>query len=280
MAVIVLLGVGFWWLGAVFLLLCVIGRPCFAEEENARIGPGDLGPAAQRSLTRRIAKTLIGDDSEAREEAATELLLHYNELTPRVIELINKEEYSVRFWSTQALLRELALERFPKSKSSYPEVRGLIPTLVETARRDIAAAPEVEDYKEHMARGLNANWLGVLLGRSKANEGDLQRAVPVLRDLLTDETAYVQARTLSGIVWMGPKAKPLVPELVNLLQNPTCQHRFSVCDVLRRIGPEAKEAVPALLQALTDPRMKAVARWSLERIDPAALKKGKRKRKL
>jgi len=48
---------------------------------------------------------------------------------------------------------------------------------------------------------------------------------------------------------LGPKAKPLLPELIVLLKSPEEYFRSSAIRVLRQIGPDAAEALPALREA-------------------------------
>jgi hypothetical protein len=66
---------------------------------------------------------------------------------------------------------------------------------------------------------------------------------------------FRRQRATVGFKMLGPTAKPVVPELIKLLEdsNTSISVRYEAATVLGRIGPEAKAAVPVLLRLLTEP---------------------------
>jgi HEAT repeat protein len=62
------------------------------------------------------------------------------------------------------------------------------------------------------------------------------------------EKLEVRISAACALAFVGPKAKPLVPELVKLMEEEDPGARLAAAEAAGRIGPWAKKAVPALLK--------------------------------
>jgi HEAT repeat protein len=85
----------------------------------------------------------------------------------------------------------------------------------------------------------------------KLDDSVVQQIVSALNVGLSDSHESVRASAAVAISWIGPRAKPAVPALVRLLDDPDPQVSKNVVSAIRAMGPEAKEALPELEQSLT-----------------------------
>ena len=160
------------------------------------------------------------------------------EIKPALFEALHSDPgYAVRVRNNAAALTATATRRSPP----HPKTAQL--------ERAIAAAEELGRLNE---------WKPLLaLGTLTAVEGlaKLENPPPpVLKALVRwageqdDRLRYAAARALQEY---GPKASPIVPELIAMLDQ-SGGVRASALDVLERLGPAAKTAVPRLGLLLKD----------------------------
>jgi len=74
---------------------------------------------------------------------------------------------------------------------------------------------------------------------------------------------------------LGKLGQESVPALIQALQNPDTEVRFSTARILGSIGKGAVDAVPALIQLLQehDPEGRGVNSWTVPRVAAEALEK-------
>ena len=75
--------------------------------------------------------------------------------------------------------------------------------------------------------------------------------MPVLIDLLKDETPSIRQAVAYGLGQLGPEAAAAVPGLSDALRDDDDFVKVSAATALGNIGPEAKDAIPALTALAT-----------------------------
>jgi HEAT repeat protein len=96
-------------------------------------------------------------------------------------------------------------------------------------------------------------------------------ALPDLMEALSDPDDYVAQEASNTLVRIGPKA---VPHLARALSHMQSWVRWQAIEVLLRLGPDAKDAVPALARQVKEGRvmMRILAAMKLGRLGPQARK--------
>jgi HEAT repeats len=77
-------------------------------------------------------------------------------------------------------------------------------------------------------------------------------AVPELIELLTDPSAPTRAYAAFALSQVGPEANIAIPELIKRLTDEDGNVRAATCRTLRQAGPSAREALPGLIRCLRD----------------------------
>jgi HEAT repeat protein len=88
--------------------------------------------------------------------------------------------------------------------------------------------------------------------------------------LIRDPDGATSAYATYELSRLGPAAKPMVPRLIDLLQDENVYVRTSAVVILGDIGSDAKAAIPYLIIALQDPevRVRINVPHALASIDP------------
>ncbi len=92
--------------------------------------------------------------------------------------------------------------------------------------------------------------------------------VPLMKKLLIDPDPKTRKIALSVLHGVGPKAEPVIPELILLMGDK--EYVGLAISTLGSIGPAAKPAVPALISVLLDENQRYGAMEALKAIGPAA----------
>jgi HEAT repeat protein len=189
---------------------------------------------------------------------------------PKLVELLEKGNASVRSWASIALgsigptaehdvvdLLQQRLDRFyvidreralkglaylgAEAKSTLPKVKKLM----ENPDKSV----------QHIAA--RTYW---------KISGDPKPAVEILTKLIP--TMIYGADSMSILAEMGADAKSAVPEIVKHLQSPEVTVRESACYALAAIGPDAASAIEPLKQMATDKDLlvRAIAEMAIEEI--------------
>ncbi len=134
------------------------------------------------------------------------------------------------------LLAEAAAERDPQLAN------GALQALARIGPAATAALPEI---RAQLRRGdAQRRYRAAFALGSIAAPDD-----PDVASDLRDDAAPVRAATAEAIGWMGPKAAPLGPELVRLLDDPDADVGRAAVESLCKIG---RPAIPAIQSALAD----------------------------
>jgi hypothetical protein len=127
----------------------------------------------------------------------------------------------------------------PKEPSN--QGKSLSAWLEDYARTEYANEPDwtpawTEEDRQAQARAVNAvREIGT-------------NAIPWLLEMVSSQDAISGHRGVLGFQALGRAAKPAVPALIAMMQDPLLTHRATVCPALGAIGPAAEEAVPVLLK--------------------------------
>lgn len=84
--------------------------------------------------------------------------------------------------------------------------------------------------------------------------GQSSEVWPEFRDAIQhpDSSDRVLQTAMSGVMTIGPRASPLVPRLIELLETPARKNlQPTVIRTIGKIGPGAKKSTPALIRAMT-----------------------------
>ena len=75
----------------------------------------------------------------------------------------------------------------------------------------------------------------------------------IARDPLRAALSRVEKQQIAiwGIRLLGPQARPAIPQLIRLLDDPDSGVQWTAIECLAGLGPKAEEAVPALIRRLT-----------------------------
>ena len=130
-------------------------------------------------------------------------------------------------------------------QASFPGIRHGQPS----AKREEA---------ERAIRQIGTNALPTLLSMVRASDSPVKRKLIALADkqrvihpnLHSDD--YYHAKASYGFSILGPLAKPLVPALINALDEKNAGVRAAAAHSLGAIGPGAETAVPTLINHLND----------------------------
>jgi HEAT repeat protein len=171
-------------------------------------------------LVHYLSKTEKKDDSPTTpaERAAEALGIigpAAKEAVPELIKLLEKDEFGSEI--TEALGR------------IGPDAKAAIPALVARI-------------------GKNGHRYDVVRALSQIGPD----ALPALRKALKDSDHSVREDVCHGLTLMGPKARPALPDVVELVYDPVQSVRKSALECLAAMGPAAKSALPALTEALND----------------------------
>ena len=245
----------------------------------------DGGPAAVPVL----CEIATSPDESLRSEALISLRLIGPEAraaTPVLAATIQKETDSSRFQTASEALAKVDLVAATETLSAVVRDKG------DTGRRAWALT-ELEKLAPHCEGALPV--LNELL--KSPDEGAVLRvqAIRVLWHLkqpaeplvaalcaeANDRKSPAGVQALEALGDMGPAAKPAVPTLLELLQNPQLAstgrrwgpaHRAAVIRTLGQIGPEAEAAVPALLTLVNidDFFLRREVALALARMGPSA----------
>jgi len=172
---------------------------------------GMIGPAAKPAIPE--IRRLLMDDPEPTAQGEEALGRIGSSAVDVLIELLSHENAQVRSEAARALAR------------IGPEARVAVPVLIKRLLdEDLAVGVE-----SAVALYAIAGWMDLY--------------VPVLSNGLKVEPHYVA----NAIIRIGPAAKPVVPALIELIQETDDEvDRYWAATALGHIGPEAKAAVPIL----------------------------------
>jgi HEAT repeat protein len=167
-----------------------------------------------------------------------------------------------------------------------------------------------KDAHPALEKVLTDKYAFVALGAARAlvqTGGDIDKALPVLRDGLEHPQPAVIHLAIRSVEPLGAQAKGVVPDLVRLLEHreadlriaaalalgaigseakgaakaiggmlksENARERYQAAEALARLGPDARDAVPALSAALKNPELKSNIGHpvfkALQKLGPAA----------
>ncbi len=99
---------------------------------------------------------------------------------------------------------------------------------------------------------------------------DAAPVVPKLIEMLDDRSDGFRSLIYRILGQIGSAAKPAIPKLVELLKEKSDDEFSTIFETLQAIGSDAKDVVPALIESLRKPVLAESAIKSLYRIGPAA----------
>jgi HEAT repeat protein len=135
------------------------------------------------------------------------------------------------------------------------------------SRRKPAVQGNAAEVFQHFAANLERIRTSGTLEPGHADPKATTRVADLVKTLADPYPNSNREAAVTALKQMGAAAKPAVPALMNLLDNPDWQNRQSAAEVLGTIGPDAKAAVPKLMKLLADPHGPSLAQRSRGRLE-------------
>jgi HEAT repeat protein len=169
-----------------------------------------------------------------------------------------------RIASTTAVLAALALLGWLAFHSSEPSYHGKSLSIwLDQARQNKEVENALQDvYLDTPAaravRGIGKDALPSLLRMAHTRDTPLRREMVDLSqryDWLRIHPQHfqdIQMKAAYGFLVLGPAAKPALPNLVSMLDDPASEVRLLAAFAIAKIGPDSAPAIPALQRLITN----------------------------
>lgn len=210
------------------------------DDEHCRLSALEaLGSIKRKEVVEPLI-TLLKDDDRAIQLAAMWSLRSVtfyvgqdaNIATPVLIEILKGEDFELASIAAQTL------------GLIGPSASDAIPALISALDRE----EEIGNTEEFIFRSYEPlpNTATFALGKMG------QRAVPQLRELLSNSEQPRQTRALVALGEIGEEAKAAVPHILPLLQSPDKKTQLLAAITLGKIGAESEAVLPILIPALRE----------------------------